>query len=123
MEARGVELDNGQLASIATNTYRHPSDAHEHARTKTTSDRGAYANEGQKIHSCFTGAQHLGRGVWSQFIPNAKSHPIVYTLTSLDYLTDLSQDSLTQSALIRLCPTQPLRPAPIMFEVQSRTLV
>ena len=63
------------------------------------------------------------KAILSWFVPHAKSHSIVYTLTSLDHLTYLAQDSPTQSVPIWLCPTQPLRPAPIAFKVQPKNLV
>jgi len=43
---------------------------------------------------------HIPTSILSRSVPHAKSHPIVYTLMSLDDLTDHSQDSPTQSALI-----------------------
>ena len=75
MEARGVELEYGQLALTVTNTYRHPSDAHEHAWTKNASNHGAYANEGQRIPA-LQGFSALGGGYCHNLFPMLSPIPL-----------------------------------------------
>ena len=75
----------GQSASIPTCNYRHNPSAHRRARTTNAASREASTLEDQQT-TCFAGAQHLGGGVLSRFVPPAKSQSIDH------YIGDIGRD-------------------------------
>jgi len=77
MQAKGVERDYGQSASILTNTYRCAPSSQRCARTIALLSRCIEEGRSDVAHLLRRGSAPWGGGgggVLSQFIPNAKSH-------------------------------------------------
>jgi len=81
----------GQLALTMTHNYMWDPGTHSHAWTTDAASRGASKTEDQQT-TCFTGAQHLGRGCCHNPFPMLS--PIHFSIPWLhwSYLTNTSRN-------------------------------